>query len=114
MPSVLKIDELAVPTGADLGLCNFPGCNQRQKGSDGEHGSHDLTVDINRIVQWGATAVITLNEAKELAVPGQANFGNVMSQASYTWHHLPIRDMCAPDQAINAKQRMVVRCAADG
>jgi ADP-ribosyl-[dinitrogen reductase] hydrolase len=93
----LRIDfvkPLAAPGKIGMTLC--PGKHQ----DNGQSGRwrRDLSLDIQAIVDTGATALVTLVESHELdnlRVPG---LGQKCQEAGLEWHHLPIVDRCAPDE----------------
>jgi ADP-ribosyl-[dinitrogen reductase] hydrolase len=62
----------------------------------------DLAIDLNAIRTWGATAVVTLVEHKELALLRVPNLGEEVSRRGMSWFHLPIVDVSVPDEIFEA------------
>lgn len=71
--------------------------------------ARDLGLDLDRIAEWGAAAVVTLVEAHELAalkVP-TLSLGAEVERRHMAWHHLPIPDVTAPGATFEAGWAMV-------
>ncbi|MCC7271790.1 MAG: dual specificity protein phosphatase family protein [Alphaproteobacteria bacterium] len=62
-------------------------------------GRVDLDADIATIRAWGAVTVVTLQPQDELEWLGIGRLGAMMVAAGLEWHHLPIFDLRAPDDA---------------
>jgi ADP-ribosyl-[dinitrogen reductase] hydrolase len=62
----------------------------------------DLALDLDTIRRWGATAVVTLVEHKELTLLRVPNLGEEVSRRGMTWFHLPIVDVSIPDDDFEA------------
>jgi ADP-ribosyl-[dinitrogen reductase] hydrolase len=92
----LRIDAVPTPGGGLIGMTICPG--KVQHGAlDGGDWDRDLGLDLDRIRDWGATAVVTLMQPHELddyQVPG---LGAAVQARGMAWHHLPIRDAGVPD-----------------
>jgi len=90
--SPIRISELAVPgvTGI-IGVTFCPGKR------DGEKWDRDLDADLDAIRAWGARAVITLIEEHEFTMLRVQSLGAGVAARDMRWHHLPIRDLNAPD-----------------
>src|SRR5262249_26256156 len=58
----------------------------------------DLTLDLDTVRDWGATAVVTLLEPKELALLRVECLGEEVLRRNMLWFHLPIVDVSIPDQ----------------
>jgi protein-tyrosine phosphatase len=85
-----SITALALPDRPGvLGLAPYPG-------------RIDLEADVAAIRAWGAAAVVTLQPADELDVLGIGRLGALVRAAGLDWHHLPIRDLCAPAEEAEA------------
>lgn len=56
----------------------------------------NLKRDFAAMHEWGATGIVTLNEADELEGFGLGNLGNQVVEAGFWWRHLPIMDMNVP------------------
>jgi ADP-ribosylglycohydrolase/protein-tyrosine phosphatase len=94
----LKIAELEVPdVPGRLGLTFCPG--KRQAAAATGAWNRDLELDLNEVAGWGATTVVTLMEADELAQLGVAGLGEAVQARGLAWHHLPIPDAEVPDEA---------------
>ena len=91
----LVIDELIVGSGL-LGMTLCPG--KRAPSYFGGRWERDLSIDMRAIVDWGATALVTLMEGPELEYLGVGNLGPVAEAAGLEWHHLPITDVQVPDE----------------
>ncbi len=89
----MRVDSLPVSNGL-VGLTLCPG----KKGDSvfGAKWARDIDADIKAIQDWGASMVLTLVEAHELDKLGVPEFADKM-RAAFDWHHLPIRDLNAPD-----------------
>lgn len=92
----LRIDDLPVANGR-LGLTLCPG--KRGDSVFGEPWARDLDTDLDAIRAWGADAVVTLIEPKEAERLGVAGLEAGVKARGMAWHHLPIRDLEAPDEA---------------
>lgn len=62
-------------------------------------GRVDLEADLAAIRAWGAAAVLTLQPQDELEWLGIGHLGRTVAAAGIEWHHLPILDLRAPDDA---------------
>jgi ADP-ribosyl-[dinitrogen reductase] hydrolase len=58
----------------------------------------DLAVDLDAIRIWGAAAVVTLVEPKELTLLKVERLGEEVVRRHMLWFHLPIVDVSTPDQ----------------
>ena len=58
----------------------------------------DLAVDLDTVRDWGAAAVITLVEPKELTLLKVERLGEEVLHRNMVWFHLPIVDASIPDQ----------------
>ena len=56
----------------------------------------DLGLDLDAVQKWGAAAVITLVEAKELTLLRVENLGAEVARRGMLWFHLPIVDVSTP------------------
>ena len=92
----LRIDDLPVANG-HLGLTLCPG--KRGDSVFGAPWARDLDTDLDAVRDWGADAVVTLIETDEAAMLGVAGLGEGVTARGIAWHHLPIRDLEAPDDA---------------
>lgn len=121
----LRIDVLELPTGGALGLCHLPG--RRGVDGRGREWSRDLGADLDAIAAWNASALLSLVEAPEFERLGVPGFADAVKRRPYAWHHVPIPDMRAPQQAsldawrhiggdilatLDGGGRVVIHCAA--
>lgn len=122
----LRIDELVLDGRAGvLGLSHFPG----RCGVDGRgrHWRRSVEADLRSIVDWGASAVLSLVEADEFSRYGVPDLDARVRSQGLRWHHLPVPDMGVLDdatpfgqqaevQAVQAAlargERVLVHCAA--
>jgi ADP-ribosyl-[dinitrogen reductase] hydrolase len=91
----LQIATLPVEPGA-IGVTFCPG-----KQGDSVFGApwaRDLSLDLDAIQSWGASAVVTLVEAHELVSLGVPDLGDRVRERGIDWYHLPIVDLTAPDK----------------
>ena len=58
----------------------------------------DLALDLNAVRDWGAAAVVTLLEPKELVLLRVKSLGEEVSRRNMLWFHLPIVDVSTPDE----------------
>ena len=95
----LRIATLPLLQGR-LGITLCPG--KKQQFAVSGTWSRDLDTDLAAIGAWGATHLVTLIEDHEFdeldvtALPERAEANGLR------WHHLPIRDQCAPDAAFES------------
>ena len=59
----------------------------------------NLSVDLDAILEWGASAVVTLVEPQELVLLRVESLGDEVRRRGMSWHHLPIEDVSTPDKA---------------
>lgn len=97
-PPRLRIDALEVPGAAGLlGLTHCPGRTLRLPGVEWER---DLAADLDSISAWGASTLVTLNQAEELRRYGVAELGQLAAER-FDWIWLPIPDGDVPDAAFD-------------
>jgi ADP-ribosyl-[dinitrogen reductase] hydrolase len=53
----------------------------------------DLALDLDRVRDWGASAVVTPLEPKELALLRVEHLGDEVLRRNMIWFHLPIVDV---------------------
>jgi ADP-ribosyl-[dinitrogen reductase] hydrolase len=58
----------------------------------------DLARDLDAIRDWGAAAVVTLLEPKELTLLRVERLGAEVMRRNMLWFHLPIVDVSIPDE----------------
>jgi ADP-ribosylglycohydrolase len=118
----LFVKGIAVGPGT-IGVTLCPG--KRGNSVMGAPWARDLETDLRAIRDWGAHHVLTLTEAPEMEMLGVSGLGAAVSNHGMTWHHLPIRDLGAPDadaradwarlspelhRALDAGKRILVHC----
>ena len=92
----------ALPVGA--GLVGITLCPGKQGDSVfGAGWARDLATDIAVIREWGASAVVTLIEEHEFEMLGVQALPEAVRAAGLEWHHLPVKDVNAPDQAFETR-----------
>jgi len=91
--SPLQIAEviLEVDSGT-LGLTICPGKKDR-----GRNWNRDLGKDLQAILDWGATTVVSLIEDHEFQMLGVESLGQEVQRLGMHWLHLPIVDVNVPD-----------------
>lgn len=98
----LLIAEIPIPssfavgcTGGMIGITFCPGkCGPSVWGSTW---ARDLAIDLDVIRDWGATDVVTLMEDHEFNLLQVRQLGQQVQARAMKWHHLPIKDLSAPD-----------------
>ena len=91
----LKID--AMPCGNGLiGMTLCPG--KHASSAFGTAWARDLALDLNAVVDWGATSLVSLVERHELSAFRVSNLGEAAEEAGLEWHDLPIKDVHIPDE----------------
>ena len=98
----LQIDELSID-GID-GLIGLTLC----PGKTDPYGltaswKRDLAADMDVIVEWGASAVVSLIEDSEFGLLQVSDLGPAIERAGMTWSHMPIRDINAPGEAFERR-----------
>jgi ADP-ribosyl-[dinitrogen reductase] hydrolase len=58
----------------------------------------DLALDLDEVRDWGAAAVVTLLEQKELVLLRVERLGEEILRRNMLWFHLPIVDVSIPDE----------------
>jgi ADP-ribosylglycohydrolase/protein-tyrosine phosphatase len=92
----LQIAELTVGDGI-VGVTLCPG--KRGDSVFGGDWERDLATDVAAIRGWGASAVVTLIEGDEFKKLGVERLPGAVRGAGIEWHHLPVKDVTAPDHA---------------
>ena len=82
-----SIAELPVGVGY-LGIAPMPG-------RDGFYPS-----DFNTILRWDASIVLSMTPMRELRYCKADRLGDDLAAAGVAWHHLPVADFGAPDDAV--------------
>ena len=58
----------------------------------------DLALDLDTVRDWGAAAVVTLLEPKELTLLRVERLGEEVLRRNMLWFHLPIVDVSIPEE----------------
>jgi ADP-ribosyl-[dinitrogen reductase] hydrolase len=58
----------------------------------------DLALDLDAVRDWGAAAVVTLLEPRELTLLRVERLGEEVLRRNMLWFHLPIVDVSIPDE----------------
>ena len=88
-----------VAAGSDFGRVGITFCPGKydRHALTGEW-DRDLALDLDAIRNWGAAAVVTLLEPKELTLLRVERLGEEVSRRKMLWFHLPIVDVSIPDE----------------
>lgn len=95
MSETVAIDNVHAPGGGRIGLVHCPGTGGYGL-LPGER-PELLDLDLAAFRQWGAMALVTLLEAREMTMLGVERLGERAAAAELEWWHLPIIDGCAPE-----------------
>src|SRR5713226_2101471 len=63
----------------------------------------DLALDLDNIRDWGATAIVSLLELKELKLLRVERLGEEILRRNILWYHIPIVDGSIPDERFERK-----------
>ena len=91
----LKIDAMPCGNGV-IGMTLCPG--KHASSAFGTAWARDLALDLDAVVDWGATSLVSLVERSELSALGVSNLGDAAEEAGLEWHHLPIEDLRVPGE----------------
>lgn len=96
----LRISEVPAGLGT-IGITLAPG----KRGVSHYGGVHrrDLNADLDVIAAWGATAVVTLIEDREMREWEIESLPDEVRLRHMEWHHLPIVDVSVPDEKFDAE-----------
>src|ERR1700674_3537213 len=86
----------AGPEFGRIGITFCPGKFDRHSITGGWE--RDLNRDLDAIRDWGAAAVVTLLEHKELTLLRVERLGKKILRRNMLWFHLPIVDASIPDE----------------
>ena len=88
-----------VPAGPGKGRVGITFCpGKRDRHAMTGQWDRDLALDLDAVRAWGARAVVTLVEQKELDMLGVPGLGDAVLSRGMAWFHLPIVDVSTPDQ----------------
>ncbi len=89
----------AVSAGPELGRVGITFCpGKYDRHAKTGYWHRDLGLDLDRTRDWGAAAVVTLVEAKELRLLRVERLGKEVLRRNMRWFHLPIVDASVPDE----------------
>jgi ADP-ribosyl-[dinitrogen reductase] hydrolase len=89
------------PAFGRVGITFCPG-KYDQHAMSGEW-DRDLALDLDTVRDWGAGAVVTLLEPKELTLLKVEPLGEEVLRRNMLWFHLPIVDASIPDERFEQK-----------
>jgi ADP-ribosyl-[dinitrogen reductase] hydrolase len=72
----------------------------------------DLALDLDGIRDWGAAAVVTLLEPKELVLLRVERLGDEILRRNILWFHLPVVDVSIPDERFEREWLWPVKSCA--
>ena len=102
----LRIDALeAGEAGGLIGITFCPG--KSGPSQEGHEWRRDLGADLAVVAQWRAAAVVTLIEDHEFQMLGVEGLGKAVTALGMQWHHLPIKDVHAPDSRFDIAWKAV-------
>jgi protein-tyrosine phosphatase len=87
---------IAGPEFGRVGITFCPGKHDRNAVSG--HWDRDLSLDLDAIRDWGAAAIVTLVERRELNLLRVERLGEEVLRRGMSWFHLPIVDVSTPDE----------------
>src|SRR5262245_37507573 len=93
------LDIATVASGPEFGRIGITFCPGKYDPFGGSGAwNRDLGSDLDRIRAWGAAAVVTLLEPKELKQLRVEDLGEQVLRRNMLWFHLPIVDVSIPDE----------------
>jgi len=110
----LRIDSVALPNGAKLGLSFCPG--KKQPNAMTGAWDRDLPTDIRAIRDWGGNMVITMLEPSEMQDLGVTALGQEVATHGMEWLHMPMVNDTVPNRSFMAlwhKHREAVHAQLD-
>lgn len=89
----------AVSAGSEFGRVGITFCPGKydRHAMTGEW-DRDLALDLDAVRDWGAAAVVTLLEPKELTLLRVERLGDAVMHRNMLWFHLPIVDVSIPSE----------------
>ena len=95
----------AGPDFGRVGITFCPGKYDRHAMSG--YWDRDLELDLDAVRDWGAAAVVTLLEPKELTMLRVERLGEEVIRRNIRWFHLPIVDVSIPDEKFEREWAIV-------
>jgi ADP-ribosyl-[dinitrogen reductase] hydrolase len=87
----------SLPSCADGGRIGITLCPGKiQSGALSGRWQRDLSLDLDAVKAWGASAVVTLIEETEMRQLGVEALGEAVARRQMVWYHLPIPDVSVP------------------
>lgn len=97
----LRIDTLQLTTCTGrIGITFCPG--KRQIGAHSGDWQRDLDLDLAAIRHWQADHLLTLIREREFEALGVAELPQKAKANGLAWHHMPITDLCVPDDSFES------------
>jgi ADP-ribosyl-[dinitrogen reductase] hydrolase len=87
-------------SGGRIGITFCPG--KKQNSALTGAWDRDLDKDLDRIQDWGASALVTLTEQHEMDELCVGGMGDAVRRRHIAWHHLPIQDVSIPGASFHA------------
>jgi len=106
LSSPLRIDAV-FPDGCDgvIGMTLCPG--KKEDNAISGDWDRDLDADLRVIRGWGASALVSLMEAEEMAWYGVHDLPEKAEELGLVHYHLPIIDMDIPDEHFEESWRVI-------
>ncbi len=79
-----------------IGMVACPGI--RIGGGQNQRVAKNLKSDLEALLDWGATGVVSLVEEHELSIVGVEDLPEKLQSAKIWWRHMPIMDMYIPEE----------------
>lgn len=100
-------DPIQIPTlSANPGRIGISFCPGKQGPAlAGFEWKRDISVDLNAVREWGATAVVSLIETHEIDMLGVSDLETAVAARGMEWLHLPIPDGAAPREEFEQRWR---------
>jgi len=101
--------QIAVVTaGPDFGRVGITFCpGKYDRHAISGYWDRDLELDLDAVRDWGAAAVVTLLEPKELTLLRVERLGEEVIRRNIRWFHLPIVDVSIPDEKFEREWAIV-------
>src|SRR5262249_42255650 len=94
----------AITAGPDFGRIGITFCpGKYDRHAMSGYWNRDLALDLDAIRVWGAAAVVTLLEQKEMTLLRVVCLGEEVLRRDILWFHLPIADVQTPDDTFEQK-----------
>lgn len=97
---LLIAEVTATRSGGRIGITFCPG--KKQDSALTGIWDRDLDKDLDRVRDWGASALVTLTEQDEMDDLSVGGMGEAVRNRHMAWHHLPIQDVSIPSASFHA------------